>query len=64
MNLSFLNNEMIMSLIQATQMQMTVYNEFLKLCGGDVEQARVQTQIYMNAFMNPSAKKKEGDETK
>ena len=31
MNLSFLNNEMIMSLIQATQMQMTVYNEFLKL---------------------------------
>lgn len=64
MSLSFLNNEMIMSLIQAAQMQMTVYKEFLKLCGGDVEEAKVQTQIYMNAFMCPSKKKKEGDETK
>lgn len=61
MSLSFLNNEMLMSLIQAAQMQMTVYKEFLKLCGGDVEEAKTQTQIYMNAFMNPSAKKKEGD---
>lgn len=62
MNLPFLNNEMIMSLIQTAQMQMTVYKEFLKLYGGDAEEARVQTQIYMNAFMNPSAKKKEGAE--
>lgn len=62
MNLPFLNNEMIMSLIQTAQMQMTVYKEFLKICGGDVEEAKAQTQIYMNAFMNPSAKKKEGDE--
>lgn len=62
MNLSFLNNEMIMSLIQATQMQMTVYNEFLKLCGGDVEEAKAQTQIYMNAFINPDAKKNEGND--
>ena len=62
MSLSFLNNEMIMSLIQAAQMQMTVYKEFLKLCGGDVEEAMVQTQIYMNAFMCPSKKKKEGDD--
>lgn len=62
MNLSFLNNEMIMSLIQVTQMQMTVYNEFLKLCGGDVEEAKVQTQIYMNVFMCPAKNRKEGDE--
>lgn len=62
MNLSFLNNEMIISLIQVTQMQMTVYNEFLKLCGGDVEEAKVQTQIYMNAFMCPAKNRKEGDE--
>lgn len=62
MSLSFLNNEMIMSLIQAAQMQMTVYKEFLKLCGGNVEEAKVHTQIYMNAFMNPSKKKKEGDD--
>lgn len=62
MSLSFLNNEMIMSLIQAAQMQMTVYKEFLKLCGGNVEEAKVHTQIYMNAFMCPSKKKKEGDD--
>ena len=34
----------------------------LKLCGGDVEEAKVHTQIYMNAFMCPSKKKKEGDD--
>lgn len=62
MSLSFLNNEMIMSLIQAAQMQMTVYKEFLKLCDGNVEEAKVQTQIYMNAFMCPAKNKKEGDE--
>ena len=61
MNLPFLNNEMIMSLIQTAQMQMTVYKEFLKLCG-DAEEAMVQTQIYMNAFMCPAKNKKEGDE--
>lgn len=62
MNLPFLNNEMIMSLIQTAQMQMTVYKEFLKICGGDVEEAKAQTQIYMNAFMCPAKNKKEGDE--
>ena len=62
MSLSFLNKEMIMSLIQDAQMQMTVYKEFLKLCGGNVEEAKVQTQIYMNAFMCPAKNKKEGDE--
>lgn len=61
MNLPFLNNEMLMSLIQTAQMQMTVYKEFLKLCG-DAEEARVQTQIYMNAFMCPAKNRKEGDE--
>ena len=50
MSLSFLNNEMIMSLIQAAQMQMTVYKEFLKLCGGDVEEAKVHTQRYIHKF--------------
>lgn len=52
MNLSFLNNEMMLSLIQVAQMQITVYMEFLKLCDGDVEEARRQTQIYMNAFLH------------
>lgn len=59
---TFLNNEMIFSLIQSAHMQMTIYNEFLKLCDGDIEEARMQTQIYMNAFMNPNAKKNEGDD--
>lgn len=54
---TFLNSEMILTLIQTTHVQITVYNEFLKLCDGDPEEAKIQTQIYMNALMNPQTKK-------
>ena len=42
----FLNSEMIMSVIQMAQVQVTAYREFLKLCNGDVAEAARQTKCY------------------
>lgn len=53
MNQNFLNNEMILSVIQLAQMQMTAYREFLKLCNGDVAEASRQTAIYISAAVHP-----------
>lgn len=63
MNQNFLNNEMILSVIQLAQMQMTAYREFLKLCNGDVAEASRQTAIYISATVHPITepdKKEEG----
>lgn len=59
----FLNNEMILSVIQLTQIQMTAYREFLKLCNGDAAEASRQTAIYISATVHPITgqdKKEEG----
>ena len=63
MKQDFLNNEMILSVIQLAQMQITAYREFLKLCDGDVAEASRQTAIYISATVHPIAgpdEKKEG----
>lgn len=64
MKQNFLNNEMILSVIQVAQLQITAYREFLKLCDGDIAEASRQTVIYMSAaFYRPIAEpdeKKEG----
>jgi hypothetical protein len=46
----FLNNETILSIIQLTEWQWKVYQEFLKLAANE-DEARKQTQIHMNAMM-------------
>lgn len=50
MNTDFLSAEMLMSLIQMAQMQMTMYKQFLKLTNGNVHEARIQTEIYLRSL--------------
>lgn len=57
--LDFLNSEMIMSVIQMAQVQVTAYREFLKLCNGDVAEAARQTAIYISAMINPVTRQKD-----
>lgn len=55
----FLNSEMIMSVIQMAQVQVTAYREFLKLCNGDMAEAARQTAIYISAMINPVTRQKD-----
>ncbi len=52
--MSFLNSELILSVFQCAEMQAKAYQKFLELLDGDNEGARVQTQIYMRALLQPS----------
>lgn len=60
----FLNSEMIMSVIQMAQVQVTAYREFLKLCNGDVAEATRQTAIYISTMINSVTRQKDDAEGK
>ena len=60
----FLNSEMIMFVIQMTQVQVTAYREFLKLCNCDVAEATRQTAIYISTMINSVTRQKDDAEGK
>ncbi len=48
---SFLNSELVLSVIQAVEIQYRAYQKFLDLTGNEKE-ARLQTMTYMIAFLH------------
>lgn len=46
----FINKDTVLSIIQLTEYQYRVYQEFLKICS-DKTIAKEQTQIFMNAML-------------
>lgn len=50
--ITLLDNEMIVGLFRAAQIQKTVYEEFLRLNDGCFEEAIRQTEIFMRAFFH------------
>lgn len=49
---SFLNSEMILSVIQMTEVQYKAYQKFMELSGGDRTEAVRQTGIFMAAMLH------------
>ena len=49
---SFLNSEMILSVIQLTEIQYKAYQKFMELSGGDRTEAARQTGIFISAIMH------------
>lgn len=59
--MSFLSSELALSMLQSVEMQVRAYQKFLELLEGDKEEARIQTQIYMRALLQPSRNERGAD---